>query len=423
MQRPNTVINYDVIVSHGPGCNDGATAAWAVWRTIPSQYRDALASQGGFYTKYEKEISPPQNNDPYIHPNSPEGAIKLQEKGHPIVFVFIQPGTALPEKLVANKRVLVLDLDMGDALAPLVQMAQYTFLVDHHDSTPKTINDHERFLLDDARHKFSMFVNISPQESGATLAWRLTHGDEIPPFVQIVRIGDTWQWEDYPALHARSVLKSLYMNRAFRTFPDIEATFQTWDTKFGGYVLSGQCVNDYEKSLVKQTAKQCDLGFIRTNDGTVYNIAYCQATVLHSEVGSSMRWYAESRFKVPIHFCATWRYASYKGIVSVSLRDQLPSLNLATIARNVMGTDGKGGGHVGAAAFSFYGLDKFHNFIMKSDPTILNTRATVQNTITTTPRSKFSEQILHQEPIKRSRIVVTTSSNKQVDNTLTTNDS
>ena len=50
--------NYDVILAHGPGCNDGATSAWAIWRTLPLEYRLRLATQGGFYStpSYDNEI-------------------------------------------------------------------------------------------------------------------------------------------------------------------------------------------------------------------------------------------------------------------------------------------------------------------------------------------------------------------------------
>lgn len=370
----NNRINYDVIISHGPGCNDGATAAWTVWRTLTKEYREKLEKEGGFYSSsssYEDDNgSSGSTNESvkYLHPNSPEGAIKLQEKGYPVVFVFIQPSNGVPNELVAGKKVLVLDLDMGDALIPLVDAAAFTFLCDHHDSTPQTLAKHSDFLFETNRHKFGTFININKSECGATLAWTLTHSSFIPPFVQIVRIGDTWMWNDYPDLHSKAVLTSLFMERAFKSFPDIERIFNNWDENFKSYVDKGYAVLEYEKSIVRQIAKQCDLGYIQTKDGTIYTVAYTQANVLHSDVGVSMRWYAEKRFKVPIHFCATWRYVSYKDIISVSLRSPQQGLNLATIARNINGCDGKGGGHPEAAGFSFIGYKNLHKFILKSPP-------------------------------------------------------
>lgn len=358
-------INYDVIIAHGPGCNDGATSAWAVWRTLPKEYRKRLEREGGFYYTVGQNEEISTDDSPFLHPNSPEGAIKLQEKGFPVVFVFIQPSSSVPVNLIAGKNVLILDLDMGDALVSVVNNAAFTFLCDHHDSTPQTLQKHGDILFGQNRDKFAYYVNTNKQECGATLTWRITHNTEIPPFVQVVRIGDTWMWKDYPELHAKFVLTALYMKRAFRSFPDIEETFQTWDSEFNSYVEKGTAVSEYEKSIIKQMAKQCDLGYIQTNDGTMYTVAYTQASVLHSEVGSTIKWYAEKRFRVPIDFCATWKYASHKNIVSISLRDPRPGLNLSIIARNIKNGDGKGGGHPEASGFSFFGLENFHNFIIK----------------------------------------------------------
>src|SRR3972149_6693272 len=372
MADPVSNISFDVVIAHGPGCNDGATSAWAVWRNLPQDYRNALAQEGGFYaapkSKDDESETAESSGEPYIHPNSPEGAMRLQDRNFPLVFVFVQPSEGVPEKLVAGKNVLILDLDMGDALPPVVSAARFVQLVDHHDSTPLTLQKHANFLFGENRHKFSVLVNTQKTECGATLTWRLFNSAEIPPFVQVVRIGDTWQWNDFLELQAKFVLKALYVRRTFRSFEDIEDTFVHWSENFESYAKQGASLLDYENALVKSVAKQCDLGYIQTNDGTVYNVAYVPANCLHSEVGSNMKWYAEKRFGIPIHFCATWKYISYKSIVSVSLRDPNPGINLAVVCRNVKGTDGRGGGHAAAAGFSFYGIENFHNFILKSVP-------------------------------------------------------
>ena len=163
-QSGNTIYNYDVILAHGPGCNDGATSAWAVWRTLPEDYRNQLALEGGFYSDHSTEddsSEEPKIAEPYIHPNSPEGAIKLQQKGYPVVFAFIHPSNGVPDELIAGKNVLILDLDMGDALIPVVSSASFVLLCDHHDSTPQTISKHADFLLTQNRHKFAIYVNTS----------------------------------------------------------------------------------------------------------------------------------------------------------------------------------------------------------------------------------------------------------------------
>lgn len=367
---------YQVVLAHGPGCNDGATAAWCFWRLLPQSYKYLLAKEGGFYSK----PNPPKSEDttssdyesvpvdPFLHPNSPQGAMQLQSKGFPVVFVFVPPGEGVPSKLIEDKRVIILDLDMGDALIDVVRAASSVLLCDHHDSTPLTINKHSAFLYEKSRHKFFTYVNTSKSECGSTLAWRLTHSAEIPPLVQTVRIGDTWQWDEYPELQPRCVLKSLYLRRSFRSFPDIEDTFNNWTVNFEIDVQKGRAILEIESSLIEQTAKQCDLAFIQTTDNTIYTVAYVQANILQSEVGSAMKWYAEKRFNTPIDFCATWKYISYKDIVFVSLRDPSPGINLSIVARTIKGSNGKGGGHESAAGFSFEGISNLPKFFQKISP-------------------------------------------------------
>ena len=246
-------------------------------------------------------------------------------------------------------------------------MSKSVLLIDHHDSTIGTLNNNLSLLRETYAYKFSTYINTSVSESAATLTWRLTHGDKIPDFVQIVRIGDTWQWHDYPHLHAKSVLKSLKINRAFRSFIDIEETFVNWNKNVKTYIQRGNVINDYETALVKKIAKQCSIGFIQTNDDKVYTIAYTQANILHSDIGVVIRFYAERRFGVHIHFCCTWKYVPHRKIVSVSLRDG-GDLNLWEIAQTIKGSNGKGAGHRAASSFAFEGIENFHNFILSSNP-------------------------------------------------------
>lgn len=351
--------DYDVIIAHGPGCWDGATAAWLFWRTLPPAYRHQIQSEGGFYS-YSNDVA---KSGPFVHPNSQEGAMRLQQKGYNRVFVFAQPQERIAARLISGKRVLVLDLDLGEALISLVEAASFVFVCDHHESTIQTIQKYAHLLLSTYRDKFGMFVNASKQESAASLAWRMLYQDPLPPLIEIVRIGDTWQWNDRPELQARAVLRTLDLNRVFRSFIDIESAFNNWTVNFPIYVQIGTALVQSQKSLIQRAAKRCDLGMIKMNDGTQYTVAYTQATILHSEIGDAIRPFAEARFKVPIDFCATWKYVSKKQLVSVSLRAGCPGLNLASIAQNVAGGSGKGGGHKSAASFTIVGLENFHQFI------------------------------------------------------------
>jgi hypothetical protein len=299
----------------------------------------------------------------FVHPNSQEGAMRLQRKGFNTVFVFAQPQESIAARLISGKRVLVLDLDLGDALIPLVEAAAYVFVCDHHESTTQTIQKYSHLLFSVYQDKFGMYVNSSKQESGASLAWRLVYGSEPSPLVEIVRIGDTWQWSDRPDLHPRAVLRALDLKRTFRSFIDLEHTAATWISDFPVHIQIGQALLSAQKGLIRRAAKRCDLGRIQTRDGCLYTVAYTQATILHSEIGDAIRPYAESRFKVPIDLCATWKYVSAKQLISVSLRSGAPGINLASIAQNIVGGTGKGGGHAHAASFTIVGLNNFHQFI------------------------------------------------------------
>ncbi len=374
-------LNFSVVIGHGPGCRDGSASMWIVWRNLPEEYKHQLSLEGGFYASprsYEDESTsesklyskPHSAEEPassesklYLHPNSQEGAMRLQENGYPLVFVFTKHHEKIDPRLITGKRVLILDLDLGDALVEVVKLASYVFVCDHHVSTSETIKRHSEFLLCHNRHKFSTYINTSKYESGASLTWKLYSRDPVPPLVRIVQMGDTWTWNSNPHLEARAVLKALFVKRSFRSFADLEETFRTWDTKFESYVDTGKLLLSYETSLVRKTAKKCNIGYIQTSDGTWYTVAYIQSNLLHSEIGASMRWFAEKRFGIPIHFCVTWNYVSYNKLVSVSLRDPVHHLNLSEIAQSIPKTFGRGGGHLDAASFMFEGLENFHKFI------------------------------------------------------------
>lgn len=361
--------NWDVIIAHGPGCHDGATAAWAVWRTLSFDYCELLSKRGGFYyspPKDDEETEEKVLDAKYVHPNSPEGAMKMQREGFPVVFVFSQAGRSVPDELVKDKRVLILDLDMGEHLVPVVKASKCTTLCDHHDTTMHTLATNSEVLLGECRSKFTMFVDTRKSESGASLAWKLTHGADIPDFVNVVRIGDTWQWDEDP--EAKFILDYLYVKRAFRSFHDIENTFMAYRTCVKDWIKQGEILNEYKEGLAKAMAKHCDLAYLQTKDGNVYTVAYAPVSILKSEVGSKMKYYAEKRFKTKIDFSAAWTYYPSDGKVQASIRDPGPGLILGDIARNIDAPGCKGGGHPQASSFTFDGIENFHKVFLKTSP-------------------------------------------------------
>lgn len=360
---------YDVVLSH-KSCSDGTVASWCIWRSLPDDYKNKLAQEGGLYsykTKKSNMSEEDQEETGFIHPNSPEGALLLQEKGFPLVFVFVQHSENIPIKLILNKRILIIDVDLGDNLIQVIDLSDEVLLIDHHESTLKTLAKHKDLINNKYKNKFNTYINTTKKESAASLTWKLTHDSpKMPGLIDVIRVADTWSWNDNK--NAEFIIKSLIMKRAFRSFPEIENVYKSWDKKYLSYVNNGKCMIEHENFIVKKIAKQADLGYIQTYDGKIYTIAYVQCNIMHSEVGSMMKWYAEKRFKTHIDFCATWKYASHKNVVSVSLRNSESYIDLSDIARNVKGSNGLGGGHSGASSFFFNGLENFHNFILKTHP-------------------------------------------------------
>lgn len=363
---------WDVIIAHGP-CHDGFVAAWSVWRMLPAGERAELAKVGGFYArsgtsdKPSKKDEEDEEDEPvteFVHPTSPEGAVKLQQQGFPIVFAFTHPEKRVPEELVKDKRVLILDLDMGAALVPLVKASKSTMLCDHHASTCDTIAKYSDVLLKECKGKFATFVNTATSESGASLAWKLTHGPVVPKFVNFIRIGDTWQWDEDE--NVKPVLEGMYARRIYRSFPQIEEAFLTFEDNFDRYFTEGLAIIRFKETLIKGMAKQCELGYVKTHDGTVYTIAYMNAGTLNSEVAVAMRFYAERRFKVPIHFCATMKYHPKDGTMGFSARSPAAGIDLSVVCRNIVGA--RGGGHPKASGFNFIGIENLHQVILKEPP-------------------------------------------------------
>lgn len=393
-QFPSFQFPYDVILSH-KSCNDGATAAWIVWRTLPESYRQELEKEGGFYAtpKFEEEQPKTKKksqkvlekmtlaefklyydsvNKPYVHPNSFEGAMDLQSKGYPVVFAFADPKESIPTALIYNKRVLILDLDLGIELIKIVKVAKHVVLIEHHDSTATAIKNNAEYLLTENKDKFVQIVNTDKSESAATLTWKYfwkSEDNKVPDLIEIVRIGDHHKWEDCLELHPKLVHNALFVERVFRSFIDIERTFINWEENFEHYVEKGRNLAEYQKALVNKAAKHCDLGYIRTcgTGGSIkmYTVAYTQATILHSEIGANIRKYAEKRFNVPIDFCVTWKYASHKDAVSLSFRDPQKGINLAEIAATMKNENRNGGGHETASSFTFFGIHNLHKFIRR----------------------------------------------------------
>ena len=153
---------FEVIISH-KSCHDGIMASYCYWRLLPEDYRQLLATQGGVYALNLDNTD--NETEDTNHANSPAGALKLLRQGFSPVFVFVKPQEAIPLELVAGRKVLILDLDLGPGLASIIRVAEHTTLLDHHESSNQTIATH---LRAPDFEKFS--ANVDTANSGCSLA-------------------------------------------------------------------------------------------------------------------------------------------------------------------------------------------------------------------------------------------------------------
>lgn len=361
MSHKNWITDINVVISHGPGCFDGAVAAWVIWRNLPIQYRMKIASEGGFYS--HNYITKKDKTGNFLHPNTPTGAMSLQRKGYNTVFVFVQPGSSIPETLISNKNVVILDVDLGDNLVSVVEKAKSVILCDHHCSSIKTIERNRDFLLSRSK-KFLGLVNTNKDESAATLIWKYIYGKKMNDFIRIIQINDTWLDNGYSGLFTKDVIAFLLVKRSFISFESIEETFLTWDQNVPMYINIGRSLNRYQQAIVSQISTKPRICNMQTTDGNIYKVAYICAPILHSEIGVCIRNYTNFLYNTNVDFCATWKYVAHRGLVAVSLRNPKFGLNLSEIASKIKGTNGKGGGHADAASFSFYRIENFGDYFI-----------------------------------------------------------
>ena len=385
---------YDVILSHGPGCADGSSASWVYWRQLPHLTQKLLSTKGGHYGSRGKEKRSP------IHPNSVAGAKQMQKEGYPVVFAFVNPQSAVDLDLVRDRNVLILDLDLGPSLKSVVDAAKFTMLIDHHDST----FNHLEEITSNYPNKFNSLVDFRPTESGATLAWKFFRpGEPVPDMLEVVRIRDTWQWEDRADLYPREISKALIYRRVFNSFPHIESTYNNWDNKrVNQYKSQGALLLQQDTVLAEKMARDNEIGYITTTTGQVYTVGYTQASVLRSEVADLIRELAEDMHHVQIDFAATWKYTPNKSAVSVSIRDPRYGLNLGRIAETVCGAS-SGGGHVEAASFAFYGIENFHKVISREKPDMPSCDMPGPQIMKKAPGTKALEILPPQPQVPRSK--------------------
>ena len=382
-------IDYTVCIGHGP-CADGQTALGIAWMEQPQEVRDYLAQYGGLYSKQKRRYEAK-----YQNPHHPDQALRILKEWKlpdyaPVVFVFTQPNTRYPEELLRGRRVLCIDLDPGIiGIKQLMSLTTYTLVLDHHDSFKTSMSllgvDIPEQTLSRVSDNFHFYWNPAKTVSGATLAWQFLKPSArtFPHLIEIVQIGDTWNWKQRPEIKVKECLEALHARNVFSSFEDIVEYINNFRNQYQSLVNEGGPILKVKDKFVDSIALKANFGYIITPEPgdrmMIYNVLYTSSTVMELEIGDRIRelsveWYKKEK-GIDIDFTAVWKYVPSKpevvrrpgemprpGYVTVSLRGGAPGINLLDIARRIPGIKSCTG-YDKAAAFTFEGIDNFEQFI------------------------------------------------------------
>lgn len=370
---------YSVVIFHDP-CDDGKTGAWAYYKSLSPATQAELALLGGIFGS---SAAPHMHVGPRTTPSlvSIEGALALRAgpeeakrvlgveiaRTPPVIFVGVAPQTPIPAALVAGQRVVVIDVDLGASLMPVVEAAAETLVIDHHPSARKYIVECA------ARHpeKFGACFETDKSESGATLAWKHFHpGTPVPDLVDIVRVGDTWSWGGYWC-DAQAVQLVMRQDKVLRNFGSItEAAEKMADRN---YVLAvaekGAQLLAYRDSIVSDIARKAEVFYVTDGARTYRGLGVNNGHFV-SEVGNAIReevapaYEAASGTAIDFVFC--WFHMPVEDKIIVSLRGPGEGIDLSVLAATVVGLGKEnGGGHKPAAGFQILDLTNFWNVFSK----------------------------------------------------------
>ena len=381
--RNNKAKRFDVIISH-ISCCDGNTACAIAHEFLN---KGVVLPHGMFNLK--------KSHDNEIHTSN--GAMEMM-KCYPnlVPIVFQHHGTPIDKDLIKNRNILIMDLDVGPSNIKLLdENCKSAVILDHHgDAQLTTLKEfipgltieklnsgiNEKILS----KKINLIIKSSKDYSAANLAWMYFHpGVQVPLFVDVVRIRDTWSWETIDKYDVRSFVEGLEYVSAFDTFKTINIFIKECtigSSLFEDIIKQGRIVWGFKTKIIETSAHKTTLGYIKAKPNGVvqmFNVLYTSTTIFTSDIGDRMRTLNEKYWNergVTIHFTAVWKYIpptpKKDGIVVVCLRSPFPGLQLGLIANTICDYPiCSGNGHTEAASFSFFGIDNFHKIFLKSNST------------------------------------------------------
>ena len=185
-----------MLVIYHAYCNDGFTAAWAVWR---------VHGENASYQAFSY-----QANDHRF------ARLLKQAEGQPVVivdFCFQAP-----------------------RMLELLAVARSVHVIDHHKSTLK--------YLEEVGPHPKLTVDFKLEESGASLAWQVYHSNRLPKLVQYVRDRDLW---------ANKLPHGKEVHLALTSTPK---DFEVWDSlDISGLVNEGRVLLRQLRSTIEEHSK------------------------------------------------------------------------------------------------------------------------------------------------------------------------
>jgi hypothetical protein len=369
--------HFDVVIARA-NTPDAMVGAWVYWSTLSEEARAEMVPLGDIFAS-----RPPYNNV-RARPSGPavtslEGALALAQgpdvarevlgvelaQSPLVIFVFVAPWTPIPAELVRWKRVLIIDLNLGEELWPVVYAAAHVHVVGHDAGVAQHAMDCRRSF---DRSRLTYAVECAKEFSGALLTWiRFRSPEPIPWLVRVVQCMARDDSAQEPGIDMLSVLLAMRAREMLRTFPDISGAVCEWEAmpdagRSGTVALAdeGRIVEIARRNAIVHIIQSAAVRYvIAAPNGKkcwyrglgVSNCPLWQKRTCAALVAGPARAYEEAGMR--IDFVFMWTYCPHNDMIHVAVRSTGTGINQHKLARTIMGY-GKQRGKGGATLGSFY---------------------------------------------------------------------
>lgn len=231
---------------------------------------------------------------------------------------------------VRGKDVVFVDVCFSlPVMQDIVKKANSVLILDHHKTSMEAIQG-----------KLDCDMVFDMTRSGARLAWDFFHpGEPVPDLIKYIEDRDLWVWK-YPESKEYLAFADTFP----RSFEGLEKMNQV---SVEEAVAAGKAIRSYVSMLVDHSVSRAQKCILHTPTGPV-KVWALNSSVLEivSEVGNEMAALSTDR-----DVAVVWFYEPKKGAFRFSLRGKTTDVSaIASLFPN-------GGGHKGAAGFSWPGSD------------------------------------------------------------------